>query len=105
MRRTMTLSTVLILLSGLLDAALGAMVIVGWHTHQTVLLQIHPHWIAMVYNTALSFLLCAVSLVWLVLGYPRLATACGGMIAVVGILGMIQHLFHVDLGIDQLLMT
>lgn len=42
--------------------ALGALVIYGWYTHNLALLQIHPSFVAMQFNTALGFVLCALVL-------------------------------------------
>ena len=59
----------------------------------------------MVYNTALSFLLGGMGLLFLATGRRRPAIPCGAVVAGLGLLGLIQHLFGRDLGIDQLLMT
>jgi signal transduction histidine kinase/DNA-binding response OmpR family regulator/HPt (histidine-containing phosphotransfer) domain-containing protein len=98
-------SRLVMLIAGGLSAALGLVVIIGWHTHNQTLLRIHPDFIAMVYNTALCFFLCGVGLV--AVGFKRsmLAVPCGSAVIAVGLLSLVEHAGNVDLGIDQLLMT
>ncbi|MFQ5898622.1 MAG: GAF domain-containing protein [Candidatus Methylomirabilia bacterium] len=90
--------------AGGLSAALGLVVLVGWSTQTAVLVQMHPAFPEMQYNTALGFVLFGVGLLSLVYGRPRPAIACGGVVAAVGLLTLIEYIFGVDLGIDQLLM-
>src|SRR4051794_37617194 len=92
------------LLAGGAVAALGLAVIVGWHTRALTILQPRPGLIAPVYNTALAFLLCGVSLLAIALDRPALALSCGTIASVLGALNLVQHALGVDLGIDQLLM-
>ncbi len=91
-------------MAGGLSAALGLTVLVGWYTHNTALLQIHPSFVAMVYNTALAFLLCGTALVAIALGRPRLAIIGGGYAVVIGLLTLGEFLFARDFGIDQFFM-
>lgn len=90
--------------AGGLSAALGLTVMLGWHTHNTALLQIHPSFVAMVYNTALGFFLCGASLIAIALGRPRLAIIGGVYVVVIGLLTLFEFAFAKDLGIDQLFM-
>lgn len=96
--------TVLATVTGGLCAALGLTVLVGWHTHNTVLLQIDPSFVAMVYNTALGFVLCGASLLMITVGWPRLAVVGGVYAIAVGLLTLAEFTFAKDLGIDQLFM-
>jgi PAS domain S-box-containing protein len=90
--------------SGGLCAALGLIVLVGWHTHHTALLQIHPSFVAMVYNTALGFLLCGTALLAIALGRPRLAIIGGAYAVIIGLLSLGEFLLARDFGIDQFFM-
>ena len=74
-------STLVVVVAGGASAALGLVVLVGWHTKYVTLLQIHPTFIAMVYNTALSLFLCGVGLLAIAFGRPGLALPCGGVAA------------------------
>jgi PAS domain S-box-containing protein len=96
--------TVVATVAGGLGAALGLTVLVGWHTHNTALLQIHPSFVAMVYNTALAFLLCGAALLMIALGWPRLAVVGGVYAVAVGVLTLAEFTFVKDFGIDQLFM-
>lgn len=96
--------TVVAAVAGTLSAALGFTVILGWHTHNMALLQIHPSFVAMVYNTALGFLLCGASLMAIAIGRPRLAIIGGVYAVVIGLLTLFEFTFAKDLGIDQLFM-
>jgi len=90
--------------TGGLSAALGLTVVFGYCAHNTALLQIHPSFVAMVYNTALGFLLCGLGLVAISLGRVRLA-AVGGVYAIItGLLTLSEYVFGKDFGIDQLFM-
>lgn len=90
--------------AGALSAALGLTVLVGWYTHNTTLLQIHPSFVAMVYNTALGFLLCGASLIAIALGRRRLAVVGGVYAIAAGLLTLAEFTFAKDFGIDQLFM-
>lgn len=87
-----------------ISATLGLMVLVGWYTHTEILIQVHPTFVAMQYNTALGFLLCGAGLLAIVLGRPRLAIASGSFVTAIGLLTLIEYVAEVGLGIDQLLM-
>lgn len=83
---------------------LGLVVLVGWYTRAIVLIQIHPAFAPMQYNTALSFLLSGAGLLMLMSGWSRLGMACGGVVAVIGLLTLVEYILGINLGIDQLLM-
>ena len=91
--------------AGGLAAALGVAVMVGWHTRNLSLLQIHPAFIAMVYNTAAGFVACGMALLAVARGRPALAVPCGFAAVALGLLVLIQYAGGVDLGIDQLLLS
>jgi hypothetical protein len=89
---------------GGLSMFLGFIVIVGWYTHNTTLIQVLPIFVPMQYNTALGFLLCGGGILAMVFGCKRLTLVCGGIAGAVGLLTLVQYIFAVDFGIDQLLM-
>ena len=91
-------------MAGVSSAALGLTVMVGWHTQTTALLQIHPSFVAMVYNTALGFFLCGASLVAIAFGRLRPAIAGGAYAVIVGLLTLGEFVFVRDFSIDQLFM-
>ncbi len=83
---------------------LGVVVLVGWHTHNVTLIQVLPTFVPMQYNTALGFLVCGLGLLLAVRASAKGALAFGALAAMVGILTLIEYVFGVELGIDQLLM-
>src|SRR4051812_33513781 len=91
-------SNLVVLTTGAFSAALGLLVLFGWHTHNETLLQLHPTLIAMVYNTALSFFVCGVGLLALASRRARLALACGIGAAALGFGNLIENGLGVDLG-------
>ncbi len=94
-----------VMVTGGASAFLGVLVLAGWYTHSPALIQVLPAFVPMQYNTALGFLLCGVGLLSVALGRVRLAAACGAVAGTIGLLTLIEYLFGLDLGIDQLLMT
>jgi hypothetical protein len=101
---TSRLSKVLLVTSGSLVAALGELVVVGWHTHNQTLLQVRPNFVMMVYNSALGFILCGTAIIAIALNRLRWATPGGVLASAIGLLTLVEYQFRVDLGIDQLLM-
>ena len=87
-------ATVLLLLS--------AVVIYGWYTRTNLLVQIHPRFVPMQFNTALGFGLVGLSL--LLLNYQRkiFAKVCGSLLFILGVLTISQYVFDINLGIDEL---
>lgn len=86
-------------------AALGIVVLAGWHTHSAALIQGAPSSAAMVYNAALGFLLGGTAMVAVGSGRPSLAAITGSFITIIGLVTLYEYLFAVNLGIDQWLMT
>ena len=89
---------------GVLPTLLGVVVLLGWYTHNQTLIQVSPTFVPMQYNTALGFLVCGVGLLLAVRASAKGALVFGALAAMIGILTLIEYVFGVDLGIDQLLM-
>ncbi len=105
---TSRLSRVLWLVACGLAAAttlLGIVVIFGWYTDNATLVQVLPAFVAMQFNTALGFVASGLALLSLLAGKDRLAAVAGGTAATVGSLTLVQYVFGVSLGIDELIMT
>ena len=86
------------------SALLGAVVLLGWYTENTNLIQINPAFVPMQYNTALGFLVCGVGLGLLVSRHERIAMVLGAIALVIGGGTLLQYIFGLDLGLDQLFM-
>ncbi len=94
----------LVMVEGGFSAALGLLVLVGWHTENVTLIQVLPAFVPMQYNTALGFLIGGLGLLATVYVRPRLIAACGATIGAVGLLTLIEYILGIDLGIDEFLM-
>lgn len=91
-----------IALAGLIPAALGLAVLIGWYAHIPALLQLRPSFPAMQYNTALCILFAGAGL-WAWSGRRlRLARTLGVPVALLGGLTLYEYLCGFDLHIDQL---
>jgi len=91
-----------VIVAGGLTILLGCIVLIGWYTQSTLLVQLRPEFVPMQYNTALVFILCGMGLVALVCEHPRLLLLCGGLSAGLAFLTLLQYILGFDLGIDQL---
>lgn len=87
--------------SGVLVLMLGAVVLFGWHTANNALVQVHPGFAPMQYNTALAFLLCGGGLIGLSSNIRIISTVCGALVFTIGAATLSQYIFGIDLGIDQ----
>lgn len=96
------------LFCGILAVALGVVVLFGWYAHIPTLIQVHPGFVAMQYNTALGFLVCGIGLtaanILKTRVKARVTLIAGSFLVLLGGLTLIQYIFSVDLGVDQLLM-
>ncbi len=87
-----------------LSAFLGLVVLVGWYINNATLIQVFPIFVPMQFNTALGFLVCGIGVLLQSYSRNRLAMACGLIAVVIGFLTLLQYVFNVNFGIDQLLM-
>ena len=60
--KVISCTNVEIIVAAGLTAVLGLMVLVGWHAHAPMLVQVHPTFVPMQYNTELGFLLSGAGL-------------------------------------------
>ncbi|HED15987.1 MAG TPA: PAS domain S-box protein, partial [Gammaproteobacteria bacterium] len=90
--------------AGGLTLLLGGIVLIGWYTQSTFLVQVRPEFVPMQYNTALAFIFCGTALIALVYRYSRLVLLCGGLSIGLSLLTLLQYILGLNLGIDQLFM-
>ena len=90
--------------AAVVSAALGILVLLGWYTRNATLIQMHPMLAPMQFNTALGFLLCGLMLLAHIHDRHGIKITLGAIVAMIGVLTLVQYLLDVDLGIDQLLM-
>ncbi|MBI1373096.1 MAG: PAS domain S-box protein [Phycisphaera sp.] len=89
---------------GGLSALLGVTVMAGWYAHSSALIQVVPTFAPMQYNTALGFLLSGVGMIAIGLNRLRIAGALGVIVTLLGLLTLVEYIFGINLGIDQLFM-
>jgi signal transduction histidine kinase/CheY-like chemotaxis protein len=88
--------------AGALTTLLGAVVIAGWQTNNVTLVQVLPTFVPMQYNTALGFVFCGLGLLMVVFGRNRWGAALGALAIFVGTATLLQYIFGLNFGIDQL---
>lgn len=86
---------------------IGLCVLMGWHAHSRLLIQIIPGAVPMQYNTALCFVVLGVSAWTLFAGRgPRVLPAIGAwLLILVSLLVVFQFLSGISLGIDTVFFT
>ncbi len=94
----------IIFICGLLPLLMGSLAIVGWYTRSPHLVQLHPNFVPMQFNTALGFLVCGIGL--LLLGFSEIqgVKVASAFILIVGGLTLFQYVTRIDCGIDQFFM-
>lgn len=97
LKQTLTIFTPAILL-----ILLGASVILGWYIKSTLLMQIHPSYIAMVYNTALCFLLSGIGLFLIFYNKRTILYIINFFVFFLSAIVFIQYLMNGDFGVDRL---
>ncbi|GGA76066.1 hypothetical protein GCM10011369_17440 [Neiella marina] len=75
---------------------------IGWHSHNELLIQIDPSFVPMQYNTALGFVASAIAL--LLIRSSIVAGVSSVFLILLGSLTLTEYIAGVDLHIDQLLM-
>jgi signal transduction histidine kinase len=88
---------------GALAILLGSLVLAGWAVHSTFLIQVAPDLAPMQRNTAVSFALCGLALLGIVMGRPRLTFTGGSVTATLAVVTLLEYLFRINFGIDELL--
>jgi PAS domain S-box-containing protein len=86
-------------------STIGLLVIIGWHTHDYTLIQFESSLIPMSYNSAILTLLSGVGLWLLYKDKPIICFALGAFIFLAGLTVLSQHIFDVELGVDQMFMS
>jgi|GEM_PF-1487420 len=91
---TMALSAIIIVV--------GAVVMFGWVIKSSLLVQIHPEFAPMQFNTALCFFLSGIGLMCLLKQWNRQAAIFGSITTIISLLTICQYMFDINLGIDEL---
>jgi PAS domain S-box-containing protein len=90
--------------SAVFIVGLGVTVLVGWFFHEPALIQFVPQLPPMTRNASVCFLLCGVALLMVALQRSRwLVIVCTGIVSIVSVLTIVEYVFRVNAGIDELL--
>ncbi|MGN7437150.1 MAG: CHASE domain-containing protein [Alcanivorax sp.] len=81
---------------------LGLIVMIGWYLRLDVLIQVHPHFAPMQFNTALGFFICGLGLLSITYNKQKTGLVLGALISTLSLTTIIQYIFNVDLGIDAI---
>ena len=82
---------------------LALVVMVGWSANVPVLVQLRSHLVPMQFNTALCFFMLGLALFLLDIK-PKISVALAAVVVILVLATLLQYLFYINLGIDQLLM-
>jgi len=87
-----------------LTTLLGTLVLYGWYSQNESLIQIHSSFVPMQYNTALGFLLCGLTLLFVRYEQFKYTKITSLLVALIGLATLFQYLSGISIGIDQLFM-
>ncbi len=86
-------------------ALLALSVMAGWYMQNTILVQIHPEFAPMKFNTALCFLLSAMGLIFWVLNKTKATILMGSLVTLISVMTISEYIFEKSIGIDTLFVT
>lgn len=89
---------------GVAAGCIALAVMFGWHTHNTVLIQLREDLVPLPYNSALLMLLGSCTLILLIRNAIGLARILAGAALLLAAVTVSQYFTGIDAGIDQLLM-
>jgi PAS domain S-box-containing protein len=90
------------MIGGLLVAGIGILEMLAWHLQWTDVLRVRDSYIPMVYNTAFALAVTGVAIASSVRGTYRLLRVAGVLDVTLGVVILAQHLFGLDLRVDEL---
>jgi diguanylate cyclase (GGDEF)-like protein/PAS domain S-box-containing protein len=93
-----------IIVALLFSLLLGGVILVAWHWQLSPLIQVIPLSPPIRYNTALAFVFSGCALLGVLYRRRWLALIGSLLVALIGGLTLVEYLWQIDLGIDQLLM-
>ncbi len=102
---SLTKQFLMLLGSGGLVCLVALSVIFGWYTHNKTLITIQPNFSPMQFNTALCFLCSGLSFICYTYRHKELQLTLAILTTALSGLTLIQYIFDISLGIDQLFMN
>lgn len=98
------INKILIKTSGTSVFLLGVTVIIGWYFNLPILIQVHPSFVAMQFNTALGFFVLGLAILIFNIHRKIITISLATIAILLGSLTLIQYIFQIDLSIDTLFM-
>jgi len=90
--------------TGMFLVALGLIVLVGWFSHTLALVRVLPQLPPVRRNAAVCLVLSGLALLAVAFKWPRwLVITCTGLAGTVSLLTIVEHVFRVNVGIDEML--
>ncbi|STX52446.1 sensory box histidine kinase [Legionella busanensis] len=89
----------------ILVSLLGLIVLFGWYTHNTLIIQVSPYFAPMQFNGALNFFLSGLALLCLYLDAKKTALFIASLIILLCTLTLLEYLLKINLDIDEFFMT
>ncbi|HDV6633731.1 TPA: EAL domain-containing protein [Legionella pneumophila] len=80
----------------------GLSVLIGWHFNIEFLIQYQPNTVAIVYNTALYFIILSFSIFLFLNCYYKSVIVLSTTVFILSGLALAQHIFSINLGIDEI---
>lgn len=90
------------LLTGIIAAALGVVVMVGWHIKSIALVQVTPVLAPMQHNTALCISALGIALIMIHGKRDRMAAVVAALAGIIAGLSLMQYVIGVSIGLDTL---
>lgn len=81
---------------------LGNLVMIGWLTYSEHIIQVSSDYVPMQFNTALTFVLITLGILSMEANNKLAARIIGGVVILSGAVVLLEYLFSLDLGIDEL---
>jgi hypothetical protein len=82
--------------------AVSSVVLIGWMLKNSTLIQIHPSFVPMQFNTALCFAISAIGVLLGLSGRSSMSVVFGLTVMVISFLTILQYMLGVNFHIDQL---
>jgi signal transduction histidine kinase/DNA-binding response OmpR family regulator len=89
-------------ISGVLTVLVGIVVMLGWYANSSVIVCVFPGLPAMVFNTALCFLLAGMGLVLLATRFSGISPWLGGCMLLIAVTTLTEYISGRNFGTDQL---
>ncbi|MDN7128187.1 PAS domain S-box protein [Pseudidiomarina sp. 1APR75-33.1] len=93
------------LVSAAVALGLGIVVMIGWWMRSSTIVQLHPAFTPMQFNTALGFFCAGIILLSLVLDKTKVALAFSLLLLILGLATGFQYAISINLGIDELFLN